>query len=496
MSSSDDLDEFCGTQINIQKTAAFRARRGDGLHVIRTQGAGQLTGVTRTIAVEGTEFSSLGCAPSIDFDGNVAFTATRGGKRAVFTRSPNGTLTQVVDDSSLFAGFSAVALNQQGGLAFAASLQGGGRGLFRTKGGVLTKVVDTNAGAGEPAGFSINESGQVVYELAAGANGSAVFRGPGGLFGRLIGTGSVMFGRTVAFAHVDRDALNSTHQIAVWIIFTDGSEMIARGDPVNILDTVLSTGALQLTTAMGKSVRVDTPISVPSAYLTLSFDVTFLTAEGELSVKVGDAAIKAIAASQPGVQQHVSIPIDVRAIAKDRPVSHLSSLQFNLTGKPGTSAQIADVVIPGLFADHMEAGALSRWRVDNSGGGSAAVVSAARLPVRFRVDQRSAQASGAYTTVAVLSTQDFDASSDIERNSLRFSGSPMRSTRNQAGAESAACEARDVNGDKLNDLVCEIDAAVLGRLKQGQRPRLEAMTRFGWGIAGSEVSRPVPPKAK
>jgi len=53
-----------------------------------------------------------------------------------------------------------------------------------------------------------------------------------------------------------------------------------------------------------------------------------------------------------------------------------------------------------------------------------------------------------------------------------------------------------VNGDKLNDLVCEIDAAVLGRLKQGQRPRLEAMTRFGWGIAGSEVSRPVPPKAK
>ena len=491
VSSSDDLNEFCGTQINIQKTAAFRARRADGRHVIRTQGAGQLTGIVRTIAVEGPDFSSLGCSPSIDFDGNVAFVATRAGRRAIFTGSQNGTLTQIVDDGSgtgsLFADFSAVALNRQGGLAFSGALKAGGRGLFRTKNGVFTKIADSSAGAGTPAGFSINESGQVVFELAAGANGSAVFRGPGGLFGRLVGTGSVMFGRTVAFAHVDRDALNSTGQIAVWLIFTDGSEMIARGDPVAFPDTVLTTGLLQLTTAMGKSVTVDTPIPVPSAYLTLSFDVTFLTAGGELSVKLGDTVIKSIAASDPGVPQHLSIPVDVRALAKDRPFDHVSSLQFSLTGKPGTSAQIGDVMIPGLFADRMEADALSRWRVDSSGGGSAAVVSAARLPVRIRVDQPKAQSAGAYPTVAVLSTQDFDAPSDIERSSLRLSGSSMRVTRDQAGDKPVACEARDVNGDKLNDLVCDVDAAVLARMKPGERPRLEAMTRFGWGIAGSEL---------
>jgi hypothetical protein len=453
--------------------------------------------VARTIAVEGSEFSSLACAPSIDFDGTVAFTATRNGRRAIFTRSTNNTLTQVVDDSSPFADFDGVALNQQGGLAFTASLQGGGRGLFRIKNGVRTKIADTNTpGTAQPAGFSINESGQVVFELSAGANGSAVFRGPGGLFGRLIGSGSVLFGRTVAFAHVGRDALNSTNQIAVWIIFTDGSEIIARGDPVSFPDTV-STGALQITTAMGKSVSVDTPIPVPPAHLTLSFDVTFLTADGELSVKLGDAVIKSVAASDPGVPQHVSIPIDVRASAKERPLKHMSALQFSLTGKPGASAQIADVMIPGLFADRMEVDALSRWRVDHSGGGSAAVVGTGRLPVRIRVNHPTGQASAAYATVAVLSTRDFDAPADIERSSLRLAGSRMRISRDEAGREQVACEARDVNGDKLNDLVCEIEAGALTRSKQQHRPRLEAMTRFGWGIAGSDMPRVAPsPKAK
>jgi len=49
-----------------------------------------------------------------------------------------------------------------------------------------------------------------------------------------------------------------------------------------------------------------------------------------------------------------------------------------------------------------------------------------------------------------------------------------------------------VNGDKLNDLVCEIDGPVLARLKQ-QPLRLEAMTPHGWGIVGTEATRPAPP---
>jgi len=88
-------------------------------------------------------------------------------------------------------------------------------------------------GAGAPAGFSINESGQVAFEYSFGANGSSVHLGPNSLFGRLIGT-ECDVRRRVAFAHIDRDALNSTGQIAVWIIFDNGTEMIARGDPVRL----------------------------------------------------------------------------------------------------------------------------------------------------------------------------------------------------------------------------------------------------------------------
>lgn len=496
LTSSNNLRLFCGTEINIQKVAALRARRGDGRDEIRAHGP--LTGTFRIIAVEGSEFSSLGCGPSIDFDGNVAFTATRSGRRAIFTRAPppSNLLTEVVNDNSLFAGFEGIALNRQGGLAFTASLQGSGRGLFRIKNSVLTRIADTNSPGGDFEGFSINESGQVVFERSLGANGSAVFRGPGTLFGRLVGTGSVLFGRTVAFAHVDRGGLNSTNQIAVWLIFTDGSQMIVRGDPVGFPDTVVTNGGLLLTTAMGKSVSVDTPLPAPQAHLTLSFEVTFLTADGELSVRLGESLLKSIAASEPGVPQRVSIPIDARALYKGRPLNHMSALQFNLTGKAGASAQIGDVAIPGLFADRMEADPLSRWRVDNSGGGSVAVVSTGRLPLRIRVNQPDAQSSGGYGTVAVLSTKDFDATTDIERNSLRLSGSALRSSRDQAGKEHVACGTRDVNGDKLNDLVCEIDAAVLA--KQEQQPlRLEAMTPHGWGIVGTEAPRAAAaPKAR
>jgi hypothetical protein len=492
LTSSSNLGNFCGTELNIQKVAALRARRGDGRNEIRAHGP--LTGTFRIIAVEGSEFASLGCAPSIDFDGTVAFTATRSGRRAIFTRNTSNLLTEVINDTSTFAGFGAVALNRQGGLAFTASLQGGGRGLFRIKNGVLTRIADTSSPGGDFEGFSINESGQVVFERSLGANGSAIFRGPGTLFGRLVGAGSVLFGRTVAFAHVDRGSLNSTNQIAVWIIFTDGSEMIVRGDPVSFPDTVATTGALQLTTAMGKSVSIDTPIPVPPAHLTLSFEVTFLTAEGELSVRLGDAVIKSMPASQPGVPQRVSIPVDGRAIGRDRPFEHARALRFSLTGKAGATAQIADVAIPGLFADRFEADPLSRWRVDNSDGGSAAAVSTARLPIRIRVNQPGGQSP--YATVALLSTREFDATTDVDRQSLRLSGSPLKGSRGLAAPQQVACETRDVSGDKLNDLVCEIDAAVLATLKQ--RPlKLEAMTHHGWGIVGTEIPRAAAPaKAK
>jgi len=46
-----------------------------------------------------------------------------------------------------------------------------------------------------------------------------------------------------------------------------------------------------------------------------------------------------------------------------------------------------------------------------------------------------------------------------------------------------------VNNDKIKDLVCEVEVARIGSSKGEERLRLEAMTQFGWGIAGSGVLR-------
>jgi len=492
VSSSDNLHGFCGTQINIEGTAAFRAERADGHHVILAQGAGQLNGVVRTIAEEGAEFSALDCAPSIGFDGTVAFIATRNGRRGIFTRAKNGTLTVIAEDTGPFASFGALALNQQGGIAFQAIRQGFGPGLFRIKNGSFVKVTDYNtANTGAPAGFSINESGQVAFEFSFGANGSSVSLGPNSLFGRVIGTGSVIAGRVVQFVHIDRDALNSVGQLAVFIVFTDGTSMIARGDPVRFPDTVVATGALQVATlAAGQSVTVTTPIVVPPAHLTLSFDLTPLTADGELTVKLGNKVLNSIAASEPGVRRRVSIPIDARAIAKEQSLGHTAPLQFVFSGKSAASAQISDVVIPGILSDRMEAPTLSRWHIDTSSGGSATVVSAGRLPVKIRLTRAGdPKADAKLVSVAVLSSKDFDAPADIDRASLRLAGAPVRKTRDAAGKEQLACQARDVNNDKIADLVCEVEAPRLDSSKEREALRLEAMTHHGWGIAGSDVLR-------
>src|SRR5262249_42981984 len=135
ISSSDDLHSFCGTQINVEGTAVFRADRADGHKVIRAQGAGQLNGVFRIIAEEGWEFSAPNCGPSIGADGTVAFVGTRNGRRGIFTRAKNGQLTVIADDNGPFAGFGPLALNQQGGIAFLAVRTGFGLGLFRIKNG-------------------------------------------------------------------------------------------------------------------------------------------------------------------------------------------------------------------------------------------------------------------------------------------------------------------------------------------------------------------------
>lgn len=470
-SDPNHLTDFCGIQINNEGSVAFRAERSNGKHEIRAHGAGQLNGVFRIIAEEGSEFSDLHCAPSIAHDGTVAFGATRDFRRAIFTRTESGTLTRMIADTDGFTSFSDLALNQFGGLAFTASLAGfGGQGAFRLKDGFLSTLMTTNQPNpdGRPVAVSINESGTVAFGLSRDANGSSVHLGPNSVFGRIVGIGNLVFnGRLVRDAMIGGGAINSTGQVVVSLGFFDGSVVIARGDPVNLLNDIVFTGAMVLTAASDGGVDVGTNPPAPPKGAVLTFDLTFLSSGGQLDVKLGTKVVQSIRASEVGVRKVVSVPLD--------PALTKGGLQFSLSGKKGSGVQIGAVTVPGISSKPLSMEELASWKVDESRGGVASFTNTARYPAKIQLTKTGAQDPKTGLTpvsAAVLSDEGVDASADLMLSTLRV-----------AGIATKKCTTGDVNGDKLKDLVCDValtDAALKARTVS-----LEAMTQSGWGIEGA-----------
>jgi hypothetical protein len=87
--------------------------------------------------------------------------------------------------------------------------------------------------------------------------------------------------------------------------------------------------------------------------------------------------------------------------------------------------------------------------------------------------------------VAVLSYDAFDAPTDIDRATLNLNGTMVRSSRDAKGTEAPACQAKDVNADKVVDLVCEFEHDVTaGEATLLEDLTLEAQTAHGWGVRG------------
>lgn len=482
IAESSDLSAFCGIQINNFGRVAFRAKRKDGTQEIRTQGEGVLTGVKRIIVHEGTgvsDYSQLGCAPSIAHDDTVAFTATRFGRRAIYSIDAAGVETRWIDNSSTFDFFNEIALNAQGGLAFTSSLQGGGEGVYHLNGGFLAKLMDTYGNfEGRPVNVALNEHGTVVYERSREANGSSVYVGPGQVFGRIIGFGNLMFNRMVHDVHISRGAINSTGQVAVQIQFFGGSTMVARGEPVRLIDTTHYTGGLVLSSETDGGVNVGTTFPTPPKDALLTFDLTFFSPDGQLDVTLGGKVVQSIAASEVGVRKLVSVPLDPELVK--------GGMQFVLQGK-GASAQVANVILPGLSSKPLDLEAFSNWKVDESGGGIADAVNVARYPVAVQVTKAAFQDPKkrgiTLLNAAVLSDEGVDATADLVLSSLRLAGTAPRTRTDKAGLGEPDCIVTEVNGDKLNDLVCavELTDAVI---KSGALP-LEALTQSGWSIEGA-----------
>jgi hypothetical protein len=505
------LNNYCGTQINANGSVASLATRDDGGQAVIVQGGGPILSVIRAVAVDkpNTDMdqaivvSQLNCAPSINNDGMVAFTGIKtdafGG---VFTGDSEGNFTEIVGTDSRFNTFGNVTLNESGSLnkvgmvLFETGLKSGHDALYLWQAvsptaSSLTEIADATAMGAEIGGFAMDYRGQVAYELLLDAfDSAAVYRGPGSLFGRVVGPGDVLFGRTVYAAHIDRGALNFNDQLAVHLIFTDGSEMIARGDPTSRFPITgfPVSGILQATTGRGSTVSVGTTVSMPPAFSILSFDLKFLSIGGALEVKLGDATIKSIAAEELGVRRHISIPIDLRKASKTQSaaagrVGTAGSLQFVLSGRPGLTAQIGNVRIPGIFADSFQSQSLARWHVI---GGSAAVVNDARLPVNIHIEAEkhvAGKSGGHIVSVVISGGEGIDVTKDIVRATLRLAGSPPGTKRDTRGQEVPACDAREK--EKQKELVCQFEVKGLSSKNLAPTLTLEAATPFGWGVSGS-----------
>src|SRR5690242_9198053 len=179
-------------------------------------------------------------------------------------------------------------------------------------------------------------------------------------------------------AHISRDAINSTGQVVVSLVMFDGSTVIARGDPVNLLDTIHFTGSLVLTAAADGGAGAGTSLPTPPKGAAMTFDLTFLSLGSQVDVKLGGKVVQSIRAADVGVRKTVSVPLD--------PELARGGLQIALTGKKGASVQIAAVTIPGLSDKPLDADALAKWKPDSSQkGGVVSVTNVARYPVKVQL---------------------------------------------------------------------------------------------------------------
>jgi hypothetical protein len=493
-----------GFQLNNQNTAVVLEERLDGSgDVVLTKAPG---GSEKTIATtfSNSPYMTIGSV-SINNAGTVAFAATLrdGSGGGIFTLPESG-ITQVLTGSSGPAAyFVNIDMNDKGSVAFDGSTLDGTPGVWRIDSGgggyppVVTEIANGNTvGAGEFTGISINSSGEVAYGFFDGEM-YEVGLGNGGRFFGFLGPGpivirpySMILGRMVGSGFIGQDSLNDLGQLVLRLVFLDGSEMIARAEVVNnLLPPLNPVAEFALSTGTGSRAGVHIPVNLPPRLLELAFDATFMTGQGELKVMLGDKPLKSVAASSRGARQSIRIPIDLRPKGRSKVPAVPQQLKFEFTGTQGMVAQIGNIHIPGTDLNWSPRRKNSRWRFDTQGGGWASLVDATRFPVEIKVlspEPREASTPAHTVSVAILSTKSFDATKDIERETLHFAGMSARSERDAKGRELPQCAARDVNGDQYPDLVCEFEApetAASGAAQKWSR-RLEGMTPYGWSVEG------------
>jgi hypothetical protein len=494
------FSQLSGFQLNLAGKTALGARRAsDGANVILTKGAGQLTGPQRIIA-PGTgaisQFSSFATNPTINSSGTIAVAAFKNQNHTIhiLTVDESGQVTVFLDDQGPFIGVGDVVINGSRSMAFHGRLAGGETGVWKIyEANGLSFIAQLASSHNTPCvdfnAVAISDLGAVAFACRDSTSlSSYVFLSDQFGLHRILGTGSQLFGRRVSGANIGREAINSDKRIAILVDFDGGSSAIVRAEPTSIPPDLINTvaGSFQLEVSSdGGGPTITTPVGPRATLVLLSFDLTFPNkTPGELQVMLGDKLLKSIAATVPGIRQHISIPVDLRK----EPIKSVTQLRFAMTGKPGATVQISNVLIPGVISDAMMADTAERWHIDTSKGGYASTVDTTAFPVKVEVAPGSKQkniTAKRPVPVAILSSDGFDATHDIDRSTLSFNGALLEpDTKN---SKQPRCTDRDVNGDKLPDLVCDVTFAASPKSTVVQSVTVEAMSIFGWNIVGSSA---------
>lgn len=283
--------------------------------------------------------------------------------------------------STPLADIHTYALNDAGALALVATTDTGRQGVFLVGNtGVISTVADDSGPYASFGNVAINDFGQVAFSATLDAGGgSGVFTGPDPVADKVLAAGDFLFSRTVTFASVGREALNEAGRIALLTDFDDQRARVVRANPtpqIGEVDPDLLDKFAQMSTLGGTGVGMSQAIPFPGvgALFDLSFDLEFLTTTGELSIVLGGLMLGTLGPNDSGPVLFSGINgLDLIGSLPGAPSTIL--LEFLLSGPPGATLRIDNIVVPGIQNGDFQDGYFESWSFDTSQGG-AAVVSA------------------------------------------------------------------------------------------------------------------------
>jgi hypothetical protein len=211
----------------------------------------------------------------------------------------------------------------------------------------------------------------------------------------------------------------------------------------------------------------------------LSFDARFLAPGADLTITLNGKPAHVISNGNLGAKTGAKLKLDLRAYSNG---TGNYDVGFEFSGKTGSTVQIERVVLRDGVNTYEEKEGLPDWKIVEQGG-SAVVADTTRFPVPVDVAPgKTTVIAGSPVPVAILSTAELDAT-QIDASTVRFVGAAVA---NGKPPSAPKCAKKDMNGDRVADLYCEVASPSLVASRVPVTLVLEAETTGALALTGSD----------